>query len=68
MTLTRRSLVSTIAVNDATFLVNSMAQVWSSRRYETAGMLGFFRIVRDLEEPPAWALAGRSNARAERRP
>jgi stearoyl-CoA desaturase (Delta-9 desaturase) len=98
-------VVSTVAVNDATFLINSLAHAWGSRRYETtdtsrnnfalalltlgegwhnnhhfymsSARQGFFwwevdityyslrvlawlRIVRDLNEPPAWALAGRS--------
>jgi stearoyl-CoA desaturase (delta-9 desaturase) len=105
-------VVSTVAVNGATFLINSMAHVWGSRRYQTADtsrnnfplavltlgegwhnnhhfymssarqgffwwevdftyyslrLLSWFRVVRDLKQPPAWALAGSSSARAGRR-
>jgi stearoyl-CoA desaturase (delta-9 desaturase) len=100
-------VVSTIAVNDATFFINSLAHVWGTRRYDTtdtsrnnlalaiitlgegwhnnhhfymsSARQGFFwwevdftyytlrflawlRVVRELKEPPAWALAGNSRA------
>jgi stearoyl-CoA desaturase (delta-9 desaturase) len=106
--LTWGFVVSTIAVNDATFLINSVAHVWGSRRYETMDtsrnnlplalitlgegwhnnhhfymgsarqgflwweidvtyytlrVLSLLRVVRDLKEPPAWALRGNARAR-----
>jgi stearoyl-CoA desaturase (Delta-9 desaturase) len=96
-------VVSTIAVDHATFCINSLAHLWGSRRYDTpdtsrnnpllavltlgegwhnnhhfymsSARQGFFwweldvsyytlkalewlRVVRDVREPPAWALTG----------
>ena len=99
--------VSTIAVDHATFCINSLAHTWGSRRYDTPDtsrnnpllaaltfgegwhnnhhfymssarqgfrwwevdisyytlkLLSWLGVVRDLREPPAWALSGHSRA------
>ena len=101
-------VVSTMAVNDATFFINSVAHLWGSRRYDTmdesrnnlplalltlgegwhnnhhfymsSARQGFFwweidityytlrllswlHVIRDLKEPPAWALERDPGAR-----
>jgi stearoyl-CoA desaturase (delta-9 desaturase) len=106
-------VVSTIAVDHATFCINSLAHTWGSRRYDTPDtsrnnpllaaltfgegwhnnhhfymssarqgfrwwevdisyytlkLLSWLGVVRDLREPPAWALSDHSRASNASRP